>query len=79
MMMMTRPCAAEGAEGMMPVPIRSVQWAHVTLQKDGTYGYKVKKWGNGQMGDKNAKWRKGRGLARGMRPLKFIVAKTARG
>lgn len=46
-------------------------------QKDGSMGYRVKKWGNGAVGDHNARWRKGRGLSHGMRSKKFIVGKTS--
>lgn len=34
-------------------------------------GFKAKKWGQGMMGDKNALWRRGRGLAHGKVSSKF--------
>jgi hypothetical protein len=39
--------------------------------------FRCKKYGGGISGDKNARWRKGRGLSHGMRSLKLVVAKTA--
>jgi hypothetical protein len=39
--------------------------------------FRCKKYGGGISGDKNARWRKGRGLNHGMRSLKLVVAKTA--
>ena len=40
--------------------------------------FRVKRWGGGISGDHKARWRLGRGLNRGMRSLKLIVAKTAK-
>lgn len=41
-----------------------------------TLGFRCKKWAQGQMGDKNANWRKGRGLGHGMVSKKYKVKST---
>lgn len=43
----------------------------------GVLGFRGKKWGSGTNGDKNARWRKNRGLNKGQRSLKLIMAKVA--
>lgn len=50
-----------------------------TRQRDGTLGYRVKKWGNGIMGDHLARWRHRDGAGHGMRNLRDRGGKTAAG